>query len=444
MIPITHKEFFLAKMAGEAEYIPSPVTREEIYLAKLCGADIDIPVPVTVDEMYLAALCGMDITPPPPVTRQQVIWDGILHGEGVRLNPINREEQYWTDWDNRTITVGPDDVATFDVDIPAPLRSLMVNIDPVQSGSGDPSPDNVRPITGWTGVQIHRTGENLLSGDDLLGVLAKTHEFTVTDTEDGRRIGFSSSQASSYFRISPPDMRFKENTQYTLIAKDYRSTSGNQNIKIFYTDGTSESVWTANTTITVHRKVSASGKTISYIGGTSAGGTTRLYIDTFGIFEGVVAIDDYAAYQGAIIPITLPTPPGTVYGGTLDVLTGVLTVTMANIDSYAGEAIGEPWISSKDVYSTGTMPTTGAQVVYTLTEPQTYQLTPQEISTLKGQNTIWADTGNVTVEAKHARSTGIDAAVALNILLGGAYTNNGTSDDVSDSEALNIIMGGNR
>ena len=31
-----------------------------------------------------------------------------------------------------------------------PLKSIVVNIDPVQSGTGDPSPDNIRPITGWT------------------------------------------------------------------------------------------------------------------------------------------------------------------------------------------------------------------------------------------------------------------------------------------------------
>lgn len=31
------------------------------------------------------------------------------------------------------------------------LRGLTVGIEPVQPGSGDPSPDNVRPISGWTG-----------------------------------------------------------------------------------------------------------------------------------------------------------------------------------------------------------------------------------------------------------------------------------------------------
>ena len=42
-----------------------------------------------------------------------------------------------------------------------PLKECVVGIEPVQSGSGDPSPDNVRPISGWTGANVTRTGKNL-------------------------------------------------------------------------------------------------------------------------------------------------------------------------------------------------------------------------------------------------------------------------------------------
>ena len=43
--------------------------------------------------------------------------------------------------------------------ITAPLISLTTDFKPVQSGSGDPAPDNVRPITGWTGINIYHSGE---------------------------------------------------------------------------------------------------------------------------------------------------------------------------------------------------------------------------------------------------------------------------------------------
>lgn len=49
----------------------------------------------------------------------------------------------------------------FNTDIVAPLQSANIRIEPVQSGSGDPSPSNVRPITGSEGVTLSVTGKNL-------------------------------------------------------------------------------------------------------------------------------------------------------------------------------------------------------------------------------------------------------------------------------------------
>lgn len=86
---------------------------------------------------------------------------------------------------------------------------------------------------------------------------------------------------------------------------------------------------------------------------------------------------------------------GTVYGGTPDVVTGALSSEWANIASYNGETITEPWLSSMDEYAPGATPTTGAQVVYKLAPPITYQLTPQEVKTLKGQNHVWSNAGDV-------------------------------------------------
>lgn len=88
---------------------------------------------------------------------------------------------------------------------------------------------------------------------------------------------------------------------------------------------------------------------------------------------------------------------GTRLGGILDVKTGILTVTMAEIASYAGETIGEPWWSSMDKYVPGGTPTTGAQVVYTLANPSTtVQLTANPLfNTLPGTNNIWNNTNNL-------------------------------------------------
>ena len=43
---------------------------------------------------------------------------------------------------------------SFVTDLAKPLVSLVANFLPVQSGTGDPSPTNVRPITGWDGLNV--------------------------------------------------------------------------------------------------------------------------------------------------------------------------------------------------------------------------------------------------------------------------------------------------
>jgi len=95
--------------------------------------------------------------------------------------------------------------------------------------------------------------------------------------------------------------------------------------------------------------------------------------------------------------------PLVIYGGTLNAISGLLTVTDAYISSYNAETLPSTWISDRDVYAEGATPTTGAEVVYKLANSVTYQLTPTQIRTLVGTNNIWADTGNI-IEGKYYKS----------------------------------------
>jgi len=49
----------------------------------------------------------------------------------------------------------------FVTDLAAPLKECKIHFSPVQEGTGDPSPDNVRPISGWTGVKVYHGYEYL-------------------------------------------------------------------------------------------------------------------------------------------------------------------------------------------------------------------------------------------------------------------------------------------
>lgn len=46
-------------------------------------------------------------------------------------------------------------IATFTDGSDAPMKSCIVSIEPQQSGSGTPSPSNIRPISGWESVNVY-------------------------------------------------------------------------------------------------------------------------------------------------------------------------------------------------------------------------------------------------------------------------------------------------
>ena len=94
------------------------------------------------------------------------------------------------------------------------------------------------------------------------------------------------------------------------------------------------------------------------------------------------------------------TLPNTIYGGTLDMVSGEGQETWGYIPSYNGETLPGEWISDRDVYAPGAVPTTGAQVAYALSQPVSFSVDPQPITGLSGANMIFSDTGTVTVSGK--------------------------------------------
>lgn len=53
-------------------------------------------------------------------------------------------------------SIGPAPILTFEANSELPLKALSINMEPIQEGSGDPSPENVRPISGRSKVNVWR------------------------------------------------------------------------------------------------------------------------------------------------------------------------------------------------------------------------------------------------------------------------------------------------
>ena len=123
----------------------------------------------------------------------------------------------------------------------------------------------------------------------------------------------------------------------------------------------------------------------------------------------------YKPYTGTTATLSLPE---TIYGGTVDAVSGVGSKTWGYIASYNGESLPEEWISDRDVYSAGTTPTTGAQVAYKLITPEPFQATDlQPLPTLSGQNVLITNADSVTVTGRadpnHTIQTLSDRIAAL-------------------------------
>ena len=108
---------------------------------------------------------------------------------------------------------------------------------------------------------------------------------------------------------------------------------------------------------------------------------------------------DVEPYQpGTTATLTLPK---TIYGGTVDAVTGVGNETWGYIASYNGESLPGEWISDRDVYSPETTPTAGAQVAYKLATPEPFQATGnQALPAVAGLNTVYTDGDSLAVSGR--------------------------------------------
>lgn len=316
------------------------------------------------------------------------------------------------------------------------INTSVTNINPIQSGSGDPTPNNIRPITGRTGITITRSGKNLLPN--------------VTKIVNSANIviGQTSSYATNWDIHLFPGIYVVSATLKTPYYLKYINKSG---------------------TIAGNTTISATPFTILAIQEEddfafwiySSGGVNLTDIVSFQLEQGSV-VTNYEEYIGETFRITFPLEAGTVYGGIVGATAGTLTVDKTIVDmgtltwnkatqyghqtfwaelpggpdtptfytmcsnyksiydlQYTSDNIIVPYGNSNynssrvairdDTNSAMTAEQfktniSGAQLVYELAEPIVYNFTPIIIQTLAGINHIWADCGLMKVG--YARNTG--------------------------------------
>ena len=332
-----------------------------------------------------------------------------------------------------------------------PMKSLLVNIVPKQSGSGDPSPSNVRPISGYSEVKVDRVGKNLLD---------PTYRYNQSDTSNYHIRYYWAGAGEEYHT----QLLVKKGVTYTF------SYDGAVASSIYVKKGTSAQDQT-NVFITYNKNFITFTPTEDFY----------CAIDVYWASEptgGIASINPilsvgstvtaYEPYNGTTYTTSLGQ---TVYGGTLEVMSGKLTITKGYsyfdgtenwysvniVDSnknramYAllkpatgsydtnliGNYISAPTIAQGNpdlwkanfngsgdlVIGIPTSITTVAQwktylssnplqVVYNLA-PTEITLTPTQVKTLLGNNNIWSESGTEEVEYRADTTLAYNELVAM-------------------------------
>lgn len=259
----------------------------------------------------------------------------------------------------------------------ANVAALSVAWTPAQSGSGEPAPDNVRPFIGVSSVAVTRTGWNLFDANAC--VRDDAHYY---DGSGAKKASQTTGHTVNYTAVAPE-------TLYTLSGTI--SVSGAITGVYFYDAGKnwiSRTSRTGNAPHSFETPQNCAFVRIQYRSDVLDPATVQLELGT--------SATEREPYRGQSVEVALVDAnnnPLTVYGGRLELSerAATLTVTHGNIASYDGETVPDGWISSTGQLSTG------AQVVYPLASPQTYNLTPQQLSTLSGYNNVSASVGTIAL-----------------------------------------------
>ena len=312
-------------------------------------------------------------------------------------------------WGDGTASGNPVTIKTQSAQV---AKQTIITMAPIQSGSGTPAPDNVRPISGRTQAEIVTQGINLWDEVTELGIIDQT---TGQNQNNNNQI-----RSKNYTAIQP-------NTKYCFLCKGARIS------QIFWYDKNNSYLsYTQNTTDSAFITTSPANAYYVRFQFPMAYGTTY---QNDGAVNYPSSYTDYSAHTEQAVTISFGS---TVYGGTLDVETGVLTVGWDIVDmgtlTYGQQSTGIVQVSKNTIQTvTGKNPkraandgsicdawdgytktnntyfytdilaanfaaaASGHYLCYPLETPTTTTLTAAQVNLIKGINNISTDADGISL-----------------------------------------------
>lgn len=315
--------------------------------------------------------------------------------------------------------------------LPGALSQCVCNILPNQSGTGDPSPQNVRPLSGYDNVTIYRTGRNFFrplwftnrTSAGITSVLNADGTIRMTGTATNvNRYAQSSSfmvlPAGTYTaKGSPNSVTVRQGTTRVDTSGTFTSDGETPlNITVTFTSGNAyditEKIWIVSGTEAGEYEPFGDAYSFTF-DSTVYGGTLNPLTGVLSIEWGIKTLGDLRWYYNATYGRFAATFPEIVETGkTRDIplyCSSFLPIyDRRSYDDTPNDSIFAGGTTAHNVYIRIADYTTeeafkaafgDVQIIYPLREPVTVQLTAEQITAAQGFNTIWTDTaGTVTVQ----------------------------------------------
>ena len=310
-------------------------------------------------------------------------------------------------------------IASFADGSDAPMKSCTAEIVPKQAGSGTPSPDNVRPISGWESVNVDVSGKNLINAPDItLSSAGYAYNGAVNLPATTLTISWDSAINSASFAITDESGTAMVTGSHVL-PYTFTLPRPAKSMKLYVAGaGTFKNIQIeVGSTATEYQPYNPNSSTTTVnLGRTVYGGTLDVVSGALTVTHGFLTLDGssdetyFAGSSGMTFRTSLPNDlkPTTNNRELAGLVSNQMTeVTQASTWGTVGTcaliantnqlyfklASDLTDISALRTY----LASNPIQIVYPLATPQTYTLTGQEVETLVGDNNIWADSGDVGV-----------------------------------------------
>ena len=217
--------------------------------------------------------------------------------------------------------------------------------EPIQEGSGTPSPENIRPIKGRNSVTVERCGENLVKFPYYTSSYNK-NGLVFTAKQDGSITVDGTATADTWYIVEGGiDKRLPMNTPMTLSGCPAGGALKSYYIGLYIGGKWFTDVGDGNTNVKLTTRKIDSRVEVSIAKGVVCNSLTF-----YPKIEVGTTITLYSKYQGSTNTMTLPE---TVYGGEVDAVTGKGQETwqlLNNPSSYNyNEGMDEGgWVQSED------------------------------------------------------------------------------------------------